>query len=297
MVFAKRLRQAATLAMTLTVMAAMMGCGKEEAPTPPTAPTPAPASTAADAGQTQNEPAEPDVEGKPADDGQPADEPQSLEQASAKDGRKFLDALKLQDTNALSNLMSHAENEYTEADMTKVAEGFRLYFDGLEELQLRFESSEQSDERYIQHYAITGTKDGKTRELAFQISYAKTQGTDAIRDDARREPLYDSPLISRYPYAALEIERYVQALREQDKESAALHLGLVEDNKETKATVERLLRKYADSFDLKTATIFPKDYDELNDQFGFELRDDGGRTHELRLAGDGLRISDDWTTE
>ncbi|MFD2381739.1 hypothetical protein ACFSWD_11830 [Paenibacillus xanthanilyticus] len=281
-------------------MAVILGCGKEETAKPE--PDPA----VSEAGQPQNdapepeenaaanEPATPDAGDEPAEVAQQPDDTQSLEQASAKDGRKFLDALKQQDTKALSSLMSPAENEYTEADMAKVVEGFRMYFDRLEELQLRFESSEQNDERYIEHYAVTGTKDGKARELAFDISYAKSQGMDVIRDDARREPLYDSPLIGQYPYAVREIERYVQALLQQDKASIPLHLGLYEENDETKATVERLIRKYADALDLKTAKIVPKGYDEQKNQFRFELRDEGGRTHELRMAGEDLRIADEW---
>ncbi|MFB9327676.1 hypothetical protein ACFFSY_17245 [Paenibacillus aurantiacus] len=304
MSYAKRLRQTTvTLAMTLVLMMAITGCGKEETLTP----EPAPAAT--EDGQAQNgsseqegnaaanEPAVSD-EGNPNEDaGKATDEAQSLEQASAKDGGKFLEALKQQDTQSLSSLMTPAENEYTVADMEKVLEGFQMYFDRLEELQLRFESSEQSDERYIEHYAITGAKDGKARELPFQVSYVKTQGMNAIQDDARREPLFDSPLIGRYPYAELEVGRYVQALQAEDKASIPLHLGLYEENDETKATAERLLRKYADSFDLKTTKVVSKGYDEHKDQFQFELRDDDGHTHVLWVVGGELRIADDWSTD
>ncbi|WP_054025023.1 hypothetical protein [Bacillus sp. FJAT-28004] len=196
----------------------------------------------------------------------------------------------------MSGLMAHAENEYTEADMAKVLEGFLLYFDDLENLQLRFEVNEQNDEYYVEHYTIAGTKDGKARAIPFQMKYAKSQGMEQIQDDDRREPLYNSPLIGQYPYTVLEVERYVQALLQKDKASLALHLGMYDDNEETKAAVERMLQKYEESLDLSSVKVVSKGYDEQEDQYFYELRDSNQQTHELWLSGEELKVVDEWVT-
>lgn len=221
---------------------------------------------------------------------------QSLEQISAKDGEKYLDALKLQDTKVLSLLMAPAEDEYTEADMEKVLEGFLLYFDNLEKLQLRYEANEQNDEYYVEHYTIVGAKDGKSRAIPFQMKYAKSQGMEKILDDNWREPLYDSPLIGEYPFTALQVERYVQALLQLDTESLALHLAMYDDNEGTKTAVKRLLQKYEESLDLNSVKIISKGYNEQEDQYFYELRDSNKQTHELRLDRGKLRIVDEWVT-
>lgn len=226
----------------------------------------------------------------------PADVIQSLEYISAKDGEKYLDALKQQDTKELSSLMAHAENEYTKDDMEKVLEGFLLYFDDLENLRLHFETNEQNDEYYIENYSIVGTKDGKSRAIPFQVYYAKSQGMEKIQNDDWREPLYDSPLIGDYPYTMLEVEFYVQALLLKDTESLALHLAMYDDNEETKTAVKRLLQKYEELLDLSSVKIVSKGYDEQVDQFFFELRDNNQQTHELRLGRGEIRMVDDWVT-
>jgi len=219
---------------------------------------------------------------------------QSLEQISAKDGNIFLDAVKQQDTSVLSLLMAHAENEYTETDMASVLEGFLLYFDNLEELQLNFEANEQNDEFYIERYNVIGTKAGEARSLPFQISYAKSQGIELILDDNKREPLYNSPLIGQYPYAVLEAERYMQALQTQDTESLALHLGMYDDNEQTKEAIEQLLQTYHETFSLRSVEIMSKGYNEQEGLFLFELKDSNQQSHELQIVGEGLKVVDDW---
>lgn len=219
---------------------------------------------------------------------------QSLEQISAKDGNIFLDALKQQDTSLLSRLMAHAENEYTETDMASVLEGFLLYFDDLEGLKLNFEANEQNDEFYIERYNIVGTKADEARSLPFQVSYAKSQGIELIMDDNKREPHYNSPLIGQYPYAVLDAERYVQALQTQDKESLALHLGLYDDNEQTKEAIDQLLQTYNESFSLSSVEIVSKGYNDQEKLFLFELKDSNQKTHEFHIVTDEFKVVDDW---
>lgn len=272
------------LAIPVTFMMAIVGCGKEQSSTLDLV-TPAPEVVS-----KLEQPGETGASIFLDDASLSKDDTQSLEQISAKDGEKFLGVLKQQDTKALSGLMVHAENEYTEADMAKVLEGFLLYFDGLENLRLQFEANVQNDEYYVEHYNIAGKKDGKVRAIPFQIKYAKTQGMEQIQDDDKREPT----LIGQYPYTLLEVERYVQALMQKDTESLALHLGMYDDNKETKATVERMLQKYEESLDLSSVKVVSKGYDEQKDQYFYELRDSNQQTHELWLGGEELKIVDKW---
>lgn len=219
---------------------------------------------------------------------------QSLEQVSFKDGTKFLDALKQQDTQLLSALMAHAENEYTEKDMATVIEGFQLYFDDLAGLQLQFETNQQNEEYYIENYHITGTKDGEERILPFQLSYAKSQGVELILDEDKHEVLYNSPLIGLYPYAVSEVERYVQALQVQDKESLALHLGMYDDNEQTKAAIDQMLQTYNESLSLSSVEIVSKGYSVTEELVLFELHDNNGQMHELRIVGEERFVLDDW---
>ncbi len=224
------------IVISIVLMMVMVGCDKEESSTV------VPLQAASDNGEQQGattlevvSESEPNGEAGESIDAEEISKPlghhsQSLEQISAKDGEKYLEALKQQDLKGLSRLMAHAENEYTVADMKKVVEGFLLYFDGLEELQLEFEANEQNDEYYVEHYIIAGTKDGKARAIPFEIKYAKSQGMERIQKDEEREPLYNSPLIGQYPYASMEAERYVQALMQKDTASLALHLGMYDDN-------------------------------------------------------------------
>ncbi|MBB3113892.1 hypothetical protein FHS18_006007 [Paenibacillus phyllosphaerae] len=299
MILGKRMQKATLIvAISVTFMTALAGCGKDKEDSPPEETAPAADNQGS---QPSNEVSEPTPSEEPADSvvdpgaTEPSeDETQSLEEVSAKDGEKFLAALKKKDTAALSLLMAPAENEYTEADMAKVLEGFQLYFDSLDELTLRFEANEQNDEYFIERYAIEGNKDGKARVLPFEVEYAKSQGMANIRDDAKRVTLYDSPLIGQYPYAMLEVERYVQALLEKDTESLALHLGMYDDNAETKAAVDQALKKYEESIDLGTVKVIAKGYDGQGKQFSYELRDSKQQTHELRIAGEEMKIVDDW---
>lgn len=303
MIFGKQMRSVTlTLAISITFMTAMIGCGNEE----DSRQEPLPAASSDDRKEQSGTSAslEAGVASDPVNtpehaavSGHSADKRQSLEQVSARDGEKYIAALKLQDAKALSSLMSHAENAYTEADMQQVLEGFLLYFDSLDELKLRFEANVQNDAYYIEQYAITGSKDGTAREIPFEVSYAKSQELESIQDDGRREPLYDSPLIGQYPYAVQEAERYLQALQQKDAESLALHLGMYDDNEETKETVERMLQKYKDSLDLRSVKISSKGYYNQNVGFGFELRDSNEQTHELRVRGGELRIVDDWAKQ
>lgn len=278
------------LAIPVTFMMAIVGCGKEQSSTLDLV---TPASKVV---SKLEQPGETGASIFLDDASLSKDDTQSLEEISAKDGEKFLGVLKQQDTKALSGLMAHAENEYTEADMAKVLEGFLLYFDGLENLRLLFEANVQNDEYYVEHYTIAGTKDGKARSIPFQIKYAKSQGMEQIQDDDRREPLYNSPLIGQYPYTLLEVERYVQALMQKDTESLALHLGMYDDNKETKAAMERMLQKYEESLGLSSVKVVSKGYDEQADQYFYELRDSNQQSHELWLGGEELKIVDKWVT-
>ncbi len=294
---------ALAVAITVIFTMAMAGCSKEEAPSSQRV------LVASDSGESKNGPSESEISVMPESPIEGAgtvtnpnapelseNEKQSLELVSEKDGEKFLAALKQKDTKALSLLMIYAENEYPESDMTKVLEGFLLSFDDLKELQMKFKSNEQNDEYYVGHYTITGTKDGETRSIPFQVKYDKSQGMERIRDDNKREPLYDSPLIGQYPFAGLAVERYIQALEQKDAASVALHLGMYDDNEETKSTAERVIQKYEDSLDLSSVGIISKGYNERDNQFNYELRDENRQTHELYIVGEELKIVDDWAT-
>lgn len=223
------------------------------------------------------------------------EETKSLEQLSSKDGEEYLEALKQKDARTLSGLMVYAENEYTVADMTKVLEGFTLYFDSLKKLKLRPESNEQNEEYFIENYTIIGTKEGKVRSIPFEVKYAKSQGMELIQNDDKREPLYDSPLIGQYPYTDLEVKRYVQALKDEDKESLVLHLGMYDDKEETNTNLDKTLKKYNGSIDLNSITIVSKGYDEQADQFLFNLVDSQQQSHEIRINGGQMRVVDDWS--
>lgn len=289
MVLKKRLRKMTLmLAVSVVFTIAMVGCNKEEASTS----EPEQPAEVEEAGEVET----------PVDPNEVSlseEETKLLEQASAKDAEKYLDALKQQDTKTLSTLMIYAENEYTVEDMAKVLEGFLLYFDSLEELQLNFTANEQDDKYYVENFTIAGTKNSKTRAIPFQVKYAKSQGMEQIQDDIRREPLFDSPLIGEYPYAVQEVERYVKALQEKDTASLALHLGMYDDNEETKESAERTLQKYTESLDLSSIKVVSKGYDEQAGQYHFELRDDNRQTHELlqMFYSEGSKIVDDWSID
>jgi len=280
-------KAAILLAISIALTTAILGCTKEESSTS-NAPVISENNIDQHVVEPNTEPLEPESE-------EPLEEDtQSLEQVSEKDAAIYLDALKKQDTSMLSLLMAPAENEYTVADMEKVVEGFQLYFDDLEGLQLHFEASEQNEEYYIEHYIIKGTKDGEVRDLPFQVSYIKSQGIELILDDDKREPLFNSPMIGVYPYAILNVERYVQALQQQDKESLALHLGMYDDNEQTRMAIDQLLQTYQESLALSTVEIISKDYDEQKDLFLFELQDNNQQSHELQVLSEELRIKDEW---
>jgi hypothetical protein len=81
---------------------------------------------------------------------------------------------------------------------------------------------------------------------------------------------------------------------QNDTESIALHLGLYDDNKETRAAVEITLQRYRDSLDLGTIKVESKGYEAQAKRFSFELRDINGKVHELQVTEDGLLIVDEW---
>ncbi|CAM4490888.1 hypothetical protein [Paenibacillus tarimensis] len=288
------------LAISVTLLSTSAGCGKENTSNSDSSPAvtnnggqPEGPSSSAEIPK-HNQP-ETEVESTdPGTKGSDGDSVPSLEQVSAKDGGKFLDALKQQDTKALSGLMAHAENEYTESDMVKVLEGFQLYFDRLEELKLRYESNEQNKEYYVEHYAIAGKKDNQEYSIPFIIKYSKSQNIEHILNDDQREPIFDSPLIEEYPNAVRDAERYVQALQQKDMESLALHLEYDELNEQTKAAVEQMLTQYDEALDLSSLKPVPLGYDEQEEQFLFELQDADGRKHNIRIDVEDYTIIDEW---
>ncbi len=282
MTYRKNVRQ---LALTVIISAALMGlagCGKDNSEEVPGLTVPVEDAIEESADKLEQE------------TGLTIEKAKSLEDVSMRDAEAYLDALRQEDAELLSGHMVPAENEYTVDDMAKVLEGFRLYFDDLQELQLKYLSNEQDEEYYIERFAIDGTKDGQGRDIPFVVKYAKSQGMEAIQDDARRVPLYDSPLIGIYPYAEREPGRYLQAMIQHDTESIALHLGLYDDNKETSVAVEKTLQRYRNSLDLNSVRIESKGYDSQKMLFSFELSDNNGKVHELQVNGDGLRIVDEW---
>ncbi|CAM3134665.1 hypothetical protein PALU110988_03825 [Paenibacillus lupini] len=297
MKFRKRVRKGLLiLALSTTIMGSTAGCGEERISTSETvsavgnesevlSPSPMPEEVI----ETNKSAVEPFIVKLTEE------EIKSLEQISARDGEEYLEALKQRDARTLSGLMLHAENEYTLADMMKVLEGFTLYFDNLKKLQLQFESNEQNDEYFIENYIIVGTKEGKARSIPFVVRYTKTQGMEQIQNDDRREPLYDSPLIGEYPYTDLEVKRYVQALKDNDKESLVLHLGMYDGKAETSTNLDKTLQKYKNSIDLNSVKIVPKSYDEQADQFLFNLVDSQQRSHVIRINGGQMRVVDDWS--
>ncbi|WP_127531809.1 hypothetical protein [Paenibacillus kobensis] len=285
------------LAAMLTVILAACSQEDKPAPVPGTAivspePEPEPEQTLDDP-QEQVFPPEEEAVSSP---GETTDDAAlSLEHISAQDAGKFVEALKKEDAERLSVLTAHAENENTPETMRVVLAGFRLHFDQLTELSLSFDSNQQDEQYYIEHYRITGMQDGKERFVPLQVKYNKEQGMEAIRDDARREPLFDSPMLNQYPYMADDVKRYLRAITEEDKESLMLHLGLHDETEENKAAVDRLLGKYQEELDLNTANVVPVGYDEDEGLFIFDLQDDRGHSHRVQAGGGTWFMQDEWT--
>lgn len=223
-----------------------------------------------------------------------ADEAQSLEQIATGDAEKYMDALKKGDAGALSRLMAHAEDEYVPETMEIVLEGFRLHFDNVADLKLTFESNQQTEEHYVENFVLTGKKQGRERSIPFQVKYAKRDGIEAVWNKDRREPLYDSPLISQYPRAVRDAQRYVQALVQKDADSLAIHMGLDESAKEARIAVKQLLAVYAGKLDAADVKVVPQGYDANKKQFLFELKDGKKRTHSIQLDADTSIVRDDW---
>jgi len=127
--------------------------------------------------------------------------------------------------------------------------------------------------------------------------YDKSQGMETIRDDDKREPLFDSPPDRTIPIAGAEVERYVRALAQKDVASLALLLGMYDDSAETKTTLNRVLEKYGESLDISTVKVDAKGYVERENRFIYELRDDNHQVHELSIIGEELKIVDEWAEE
>lgn len=221
----------------------------------------------------------------------------SLEQIATNDAEGFLDALKRKDIKLMSSLMAHAENEYTPETMQIIYEGFQLQFDKVAELQLSFDSNAQSDEYFIENFVIKGMKNGEMRFIPFQVKYDKNNGMPTIQDDDQREPLFESPLITQYPYTLRESEKYLQALLDEDVESLLLHLGLYDNKEEAEPVVRKMLETYRDQLDLTTTKVIYTYYDEQKKLFMFDFQDGKGRSHSIHVDAHTWTIVDDWVSK
>lgn len=227
---------------------------------------------------------------------QTTDEAQSLEKISAEDAKKYMDALKKEDAEALSILMAHAENEYVPETMKTVIEGFQLHFDKLADLKLTFESNQQTEDYFIEKFVISGMREGKERFVPFLVKYSKENGISAIQNENYREPLFDSPLIGQYPYMVLNAGKYVQALLQKDSESLALHLGLDVTTEEANSVIQQMLKAYSGKLDLATTKVIPLGYDENRELFLFDLRDGNKQSHGIQVDVATSNILDDWAS-
>ncbi len=220
-------------------------------------------------------------------------EAQSLENIATKDAEKYINALKKEDTQLMSRIMAHAENENTPETMKIIIEGFLLHFDKLTDLNLTYESNEQNEEYFIENFVIIGMKKGEERFVPFQVKYDKNDGITKIQDDRYREPLYDSPLLN-HPYIIRNAEGYLQAIRQEDVESLLLHLGLYNVTEEIESDVSEILNRYREQLDLTTTKVIPINYDENRNLFLFDFQDDKERSHSIQVDADTSLIVDDW---
>lgn len=135
-------------------------------------------------------------------------------------------------------------------------------------------------------------KEGEERSIPFQVKYAKQDGSAAVPNTDKREPLYDSPYIGQYPYVVRDVARYMQALAQKDVESLALHLGIYDEKAES--SVQHLLQAYTERLDLAAAKAVPLGYDANNKRFLFDLRDDKKQSRSIQVDADKAIILDDW---
>ncbi|MFC4307137.1 hypothetical protein [Cohnella boryungensis] len=270
-----------TFMLSAILTATLAACSNsEESPSSSPAPVVPSASAAA-------QPASPSAEPS-------ANESPALEQIATADAQKFLNALKLEDAEKLAGLMAFAENEYTSEQMEQVLTGLRQQFDKLGDLQLKLDSNEQDESYYIENFILQGVREGKESSIPLQVKYRKQDGPAADLPEEQRRPLYDSPYIGLYLVAARDAQRYLDALRQQDADSLAIHLGMDESTEEAKTAVRSLLAVYAGKLDLAAAEVVALGYEADQERYLFELRDGRKQAHGLQVDRSTMLIVDDW---